>query len=99
MRLSRPCYDKYHRCPGWVGGGGKYAKTTRCNNGRIMVNYDNNWWRWAVHRCNTCDVVVFPYYAHWLDPTWLWYELKWFLRNPSDRLYSMKLRIMGWFIR
>ena len=36
-RLSRPCYDKAHRCPGWAGGGMKYAKTTRCADGRIEV--------------------------------------------------------------
>jgi hypothetical protein len=37
-RLSRPCYDKPHRCPGWAGGGLKYPKTDRCDGGRITVN-------------------------------------------------------------
>lgn len=38
IRLSRTCYDKAHRCPGWAGGGMKYAKGgSRCDNGRIYV--------------------------------------------------------------
>ncbi len=39
MRISRGCYDKYHRCPGWAGGGNKYAKVDRCNNGRLIWPY------------------------------------------------------------
>jgi hypothetical protein len=37
MRLSRPCYDKAHRCPGENGGGIHYAKVYRCSGGRITV--------------------------------------------------------------
>lgn len=37
MRLSRTCYDKSHRCPGWAGGGMHYAKTDRCIDGRVEV--------------------------------------------------------------
>ena len=29
-RWSRPCYDKPRRCPGWAGGGWKYARVTLC---------------------------------------------------------------------
>lgn len=36
-RLSRLCYDKAHRCPGWAGGGGRSAQRDRCENGRIEV--------------------------------------------------------------
>ena len=38
-RISRPCYDKPHRCPGWAGGGAKYPKgyESRCDNGSIHV--------------------------------------------------------------
>lgn len=35
MRLSRPCYDKPHRCPGWAGGGWKSAKRDRCDGGYV----------------------------------------------------------------
>lgn len=30
IRISRPCYDKPHRCPGWAGGGCLGAKEDRC---------------------------------------------------------------------
>lgn len=36
-RLSRPCYDKAHRCPGWAGGGMKSAKVTRCKGGYVRT--------------------------------------------------------------
>lgn len=34
-KLSRPCYDKPHRCPGWAGGAFKYAKVDHCPDGYI----------------------------------------------------------------
>ena len=37
MRISRPCYDKPYRCPGWAGGGMRYAKVDRCSNGRTDI--------------------------------------------------------------
>ena len=37
MRLSRPCYDKPHRCPGWAGGGTRSAKVSRCENGSVRT--------------------------------------------------------------
>lgn len=70
-RLSRGCYDKYHRCPGWIGGGLRYAKAERCDGGYITVNYDARLWKWRTWRCNKCDVVVLPYITRWLDPTWI----------------------------
>lgn len=70
MRLSRGCYDKYHRCPGWAGGGMRSAKVDRCEGGRIQIDFDDRWWRWKFHHCGTCDVVVWPYHARWLDPRW-----------------------------
>lgn len=37
-RISRPCYDKAHRCPGWAGGGMRYASTDLCpDGGRVAV--------------------------------------------------------------
>lgn len=85
MRLSRHCYDKAHRCPGWAGGGWKYPKgEDRCNGGHIDIDYTNRWTRnWRFHRCDTCDVVCWPIILQELDPTywrhWHWYRLKnWF---------------------
>lgn len=38
MRLSRPCYDKPHRCPGWAGGGWKSGNDKHpCNSGSIRT--------------------------------------------------------------
>jgi hypothetical protein len=87
VRLSRHCYDKPHRCPGWAGGGWKYPRRdreNRCDNGRINIDYSSYWSRnWRFHRCNTCDVVCWPIVLQELDPAywrhWHWYRFKnWF---------------------
>lgn len=75
-RLSRPCYDKFHRCPGWVGGGMKLAHRDRCDGGRIRVDYDNRWWAWKFWPCDTCNVLVLPYHSRKLSLPWLRWELK-----------------------
>lgn len=66
MRISRPCYDKYHRCPGWAGGGWKYPKKNsrypECDSGSIKVDYEDRFWMWKFWKCNKCDVVVFPHH-------------------------------------
>jgi hypothetical protein len=80
MRLSRPCYDKPHRCPGWAGGGWKSSKADRCENGSICTNNSTGWWvldlsghpgehRWRFGRCTKCDVVTWPYNIRFVDPT------------------------------
>lgn len=66
MRISRPCYDKYHRCPGWAGGGWKYGKKDLCKNGSIQVDYENKFWRFTFNTCNKCDVIVLPYIVKYL---------------------------------
>lgn len=68
MRLSRPCYDKPWRCPGWAGGGMRYAKRDRCEGGR-MLGWNHGEQRWPhlwFHRCNTCDVVTLPFALRWV---------------------------------
>jgi hypothetical protein len=30
VRISRPCWDKPHRCPGWAGAGWKFPKEDYC---------------------------------------------------------------------
>lgn len=84
MRLSRPCYDKSHRCPGWAGGGTRYAKVSRCDGGhvRTRVPYPEYPGEFQVPRakswhfgfCNTCDVVTWPSHIRWID--WRWYGWK-----------------------
>jgi hypothetical protein len=81
MRLSRPCYDKSHRCPGWAGGGMRSAKVDRCRDGRVGGGryYEGPAWRWRFHRCDVCDVVTLPDVVRWLD--FRWWKLCWDLRK------------------
>lgn len=81
--VSRPCYDKYRRCPGWAGGGWKGAKRSLCHGedgigGYLNVDYENRWWRWKTHRCVKCGVIVLPYVTHWLSWRTWWYKIKYF---------------------
>lgn len=97
MRISRPCYNKMYRCPGWAGGGLRYAKRDRCDGGRIIPLrggnstgiYEGHWWPLRINRCDTCDVIVLPSAVRWLDWRWLrcalhssWRDLRW---RWSDR--------------
>lgn len=85
MRVSRPCYDKLHRCPGWAGGGMKYARKAGCDNGHLPRDlYDRRLWRWRPHRCTTCRLVVLPSHVRWVDPSW------WAYWAPS------RLRVREW---
>ncbi len=71
MRISRPCYDKFHRCPGWAGAGWKYPKESTCDGGSLAAFcYEGRWWKWRFNQCQTCGIWVLPYLAHWLDPRW-----------------------------
>jgi hypothetical protein len=83
VRLSRPCYDKPHRCPGWAGGGTLYPKgDSRCDNGHIRTwseDTDNGmlpFWHLRFLPCDTCDVVTLPYALRWLDWRWLRWEIR-----------------------
>lgn len=81
MRISRPDYDKYRRCPGWVGGGFRFAKVDRCNNGFLDIDYDKPYWKWLVYRCSICRAVVLPYYIRWVDPSWYYWYISFKLRS------------------
>lgn len=81
IRISRPCYDKLHRCPGWAGGGMKHAKVQRCEGGSLAgfggVYYKadgtlrgKRWRLWRLNRCPRCRVVILPYMVRWLEPSW-----------------------------
>lgn len=77
MRLSRPCYDKPHRCPGRNGGGMTYPKVYRCEAGFITTSGRDRYGdargpaqaRWRFGRCNECDVVTWPWVTRRLDPS------------------------------
>lgn len=73
MRISRPCYDKAVRCPGWAGGGDRYAKVSRCDNGHVRTRAGEHPHStpWRFGYCNTCDVVTWPSHIRWVD--WRWY--------------------------
>jgi hypothetical protein len=89
VRISRPCYDKFHRCPGWAGGGGRYAKVQRCDSGRVQVDYDAPLWKWRMWPCGTCPVVVLPYVIRWAEPRWWLYTL-------HSRASEIRYRLSIW---
>lgn len=94
-KISRPCYDKPRRCPGWNGGGTKDARVERCPGGHItfgsslaaMAHFTAKDWsrypRWnALGQCTKCDVVVLPYWIRLVDPTyWLRWKLRWAMQD------------------
>lgn len=93
-RLSRPCYDKYHRCPGWAGGGLKYPRVERCHRGYIAreaVQADT-WSPWRLYGCTSCNVLVLPFYVRWVDPTWWVSEIRYRVQRT---LFDIKLWLKG----
>lgn len=66
----------------------KYAKRSRCNDGRLRGGPDGTLyagflWRWRFNRCATCDVLVLPYMIRYVDWRWLAYACRraWRARN------------------
>jgi hypothetical protein len=96
MRLSRHCYNKPHRCPGWIGGGTRWAKVHRCDNGRIVMDYDDPWRKWRFNRCDTCDVVCWPIVVRELDWRWWGWRLDSFWRfwMPEHVLWPVQKGIV-----
>lgn len=92
FRVSRPCYDKFHRCPGWAGGGMRYAKTRRCDNGYISYYNEkrtDRLWVWRLYRCPKCRVIVLPYMIRWADISWWKFKVRmWY----SDWEYERSIR-------
>lgn len=84
MKISRPCYDKYRRCPGWAGPGLHFNKSGKdwCANGSVKIE---GWlWKWRIHRCNKCKTFVLPYMVRWLDPSW--WRCAWKMRRMDREL-------------
>lgn len=71
FRIRRRCYDKSHRCPGWAGGGMRYAKVVVCEGGSLPHTY--TWGRWLPERHAFCGTWALPVMAKWSDPSWLRY--------------------------
>lgn len=96
FRLSRPCYDKFRRCPGWAGGGNRHARTVRCDGGMLDVSTPAGTViravRWRFLRCHRCGTVVAPSVIRHIDPTNLPYTLRrWgrrFLMWRRDRAWA-----------
>lgn len=88
IRISRPCYDKYWRCPGWAGGGTRGPKgADRCDGGSLAPTgyWDNRLWKWRLNHCPTCGLVVLPYMVRWLDWRFWGWELHDLLRWLQER--------------
>ena len=106
-RISRPCYDKRHRCPGSAGGGMKYAKVYRCKGGYVNFpsTLDENKrasnWEWG--RCVKCNVLVLPSNIQYVDPTnWPWLvrrkirDVRWKIEDwQRERRWAREDREMG----
>jgi hypothetical protein len=82
MRVSRPCYDKYWRCPAWAGPGMRYAKVQTCEGGSLarVINW-NRRWKWKFHRCPTCGMWIMPFVVRYVDPTNWWSYVRWQVRR------------------
>jgi hypothetical protein len=87
VRISRPCYDKYWRCPGWAGGGTRYAEVVRCDGGSLttVIDHESRWRIWRTYRCPQCGVYVLPYVIRYADPRWWVWQLRDLRRWWTDR--------------
>jgi hypothetical protein len=100
MRVSRPCYDKYHRCPGWAGGGIRRARRTRCPGGGYITysftsygsDQEKRLWKWRFSQCPKCQVYVLPYMTRWLDYGWWYWKLRDWKRDLDHWLEDRKER-------
>ena len=93
MRISRPCYDKYHRCPGWNGGGTRSARTQRCDGGYLGAAYERRAWKWRLYRCPKCGVRVLPWMIRYLDWRYWWsWKRRDLLRWLTDMQAERKIR-------
>lgn len=80
MRISRLCYDKPHRCPGWAGGGMHYAEVDRCGwHGRVDVypldsdGYGHpaaGWRAFWFGACDSCGVRTLPWFTRKFSIPW-----------------------------
>lgn len=108
-KMSRPCYDKPHRCPGSAGGGMKYAKVIRCEGGYVTfgmsrdkldaLHFDDpeigRYPRpFALGQCTECDVIVLPFWTRKLSPFW-WRDHLW--RKFTNWLWWRRADLTDWW--
>ncbi|RBO85154.1 hypothetical protein DFR74_1152 [Nocardia puris] len=101
-KISRPCYDKWWRCPGWNGGGPHFARRVLCTEkgtGFITFGMDKATYHalpvgtrypplFALGRCDGCDVIVLPRWVRRLSvPQW-WNQLRsWWQYRGEPRVW------------
>lgn len=108
-RLSRPCYDKPHRCPGSAGGGPKFARVRRCEGGYVTfgMSYEEHaglegadWDRYprpfALGQCTKCDVIVLPFWTRKLSLFW-WADHLW--RKFTNWAWWKRAAFNDWWLR
>ena len=83
FNISRPCYNKFHRCPGSAGGGIHDPRAEQCDGGYLGAHYAVPHWKWRPARCPQCGVLVLPYMTRWLDPGFL---IRWKLAKIPGKL-------------
>lgn len=49
---------------------------SRCKAGHIQIDWDSRFWTLKFYSCDRCDVVVWPYFTRWADPTWWKFIIK-----------------------
>lgn len=70
-RLRRGCYDKYHRCPGWAGGGMRFPKKDVCKGGSLTDCYEGRLWFLRFNYHPACGTLILPHWTRWLDWSWV----------------------------
>ena len=89
MRVMRRNYDKAHRCPGWSGpafkGGRINLDADKCgylaprgdiNTKGVAANGPDPWTSYGLVYCPGCKTWVLPYWARWVDPSYLSWKIK-----------------------
>lgn len=91
LNVSRPCYDKPHRCPGWAGGGMRYAEVDLCAHGGSLDGmYDKRAYRRRTNRCPECGVLVLPIMVRYLDWRWYAYAVPSWFRYGLPEMYRSR---------
>lgn len=91
--ISRPNYDKPHRCPAWSGPAFKDTDVYTCEGGSIRIPgltgseaYPGETTT-RFGRCTTCPIITLPYATRWVDPSWLTWRASWVYRTRvRDRI-------------
>ena len=97
IRVSRPCYNKWRRCPGWAGPGWKTRKVPYCDNGFFPLEQVGDWWKWKPWTCQVCRTWVLPVNVEKLDPSFWKWRLSVILRNWWWDRVGLKRATKRWY--